>query len=544
MQSHRTSIQCPLCSWSKKKGFDTHVKVVHETTIKKLWDDINGGPALCQCGCKEETQFIDWKRGYKKFVNGHNANIYSSYDVETAKKIALTRGTNWKNKPSWSLGLTKETDVRVAKRAQKTSAGRKEAFLAGKIKIWSKDLTKETDARLRQTSDTLKKMYSSEEIIPWARGLTKDTSEKVKKMSENVSLKLRQADLRKRLNELQQLSKVEIKERIERSGHLSLMDNLGSYVNDLISQILVRCRTCGTQFKGNLRKLQFGKCIECHANESNAQAEISSFVRSIQNDVFINVRDVIAPKELDIYVPSKKFAIEFNGLYWHSEKKKSSIYHSDKSNSATEKGIDLFHIFEDEWREKPEIIKSMIRHRLGLTIRSIGARECSIKELSIAQRREFFEKNHIDGDCPAMQSWGLFKDDRLVSALSLRRPFHKKYSKYLEVARFASELDTQVCGALSKLTKVAKRFAQEKGHDRGLMTYVDLRFGTGKSYAKSGWTFSNKTPNRFWWTDCTNRFNRFKFRADKKEGKTEMQIANESGVIKIWGCPNAIYFHS
>lgn len=39
-------------------------------------------------------------------------------------------------------------------------------------------------------------------------------------------------------------------------------------------------------------------------------------------------REVIAPKELDIYVPSKKFAIEYNGVAWHSTEKGTPIdYH-------------------------------------------------------------------------------------------------------------------------------------------------------------------------------------------------------------------------
>ena len=31
------------------------------------------------------------------------------------------------------------------------------------------------------------------------------------------------------------------------------------------------------------------------------------------------VRDIIPPYELDIYIPDKKIAIEYDGLHWHSE---------------------------------------------------------------------------------------------------------------------------------------------------------------------------------------------------------------------------------
>ena len=36
-----------------------------------------------------------------------------------------------------------------------------------------------------------------------------------------------------------------------------------------------------------------------------------------------NDRSVIPPKELDIYIPSLKIAIECNGCYWHSDMKKT-----------------------------------------------------------------------------------------------------------------------------------------------------------------------------------------------------------------------------
>jgi hypothetical protein len=51
----------------------------------------------------------------------------------------------------------------------------------------------------------------------------------------------------------------------------------------------------------------------------------------------------------------------------------------------------------------------------------------------------------------------------------------------------------------------------------------------------------NSTSNRFWWTDFNSRFNRFKYRADKKREMTEAMVAEEANVFKIWCCANDTY---
>ncbi|MFW6130771.1 MAG: hypothetical protein ACOC56_06250, partial [Atribacterota bacterium] len=53
--------------------------------------------------------------------------------------------------------------------------------------------------------------------------------------------------------------------------------------------------------------------------------------------------------ELDIYLPDFNIAIEYNGLYWHSELNgKDRNYHLNKTNICENENIQLIHIFEDE----------------------------------------------------------------------------------------------------------------------------------------------------------------------------------------------------
>ena len=87
------------------------------------------------------------------------------------------------------------------------------------------------------------------------------------------------------------------------------------------------------------------------------------FIKTLCNDAVQRERNIISPYELDIYIPSKRIAVEYNGLAWHSEKFKGNgtkTYHLMKTNLCKENGIKLIHFFEDEWLEKKEIVKSVL----------------------------------------------------------------------------------------------------------------------------------------------------------------------------------------
>ena len=75
-----------------------------------------------------------------------------------------------------------------------------------------------------------------------------------------------------------------------------------------------------------------------------------------------NTRKIIAPLELDIYLPELKIAIEYNGTYWHSSKNNKDIsYHLNKSLLCRQLGIRLIHIYEFEpYQIQLQLIKDLI----------------------------------------------------------------------------------------------------------------------------------------------------------------------------------------
>ena len=108
------------------------------------------------------------------------------------------------------------------------------------------------------------------------------------------------------------------------------------------------------------------KCVPISNSISQAEHEILEYVKSITNNTVISKnKSAIAPFELDIYIPELNIAIEYNGLYWHREEKVGKRYHITKTKMCEDNNIQLIHIFEDEWLQKKEIVKSILYNNIA-----------------------------------------------------------------------------------------------------------------------------------------------------------------------------------
>ena len=98
-------------------------------------------------------------------------------------------------------------------------------------------------------------------------------------------------------------------------------------------------------------------CVDVNIKKHNLQEYINYYYSYGEQELyelfpteFRNVRDVIF-KELDLYYPEEKIAIEFNGDYWHSTKRPlEKNYHYNKFTACYNKGIRLVQIYEHMWK--------------------------------------------------------------------------------------------------------------------------------------------------------------------------------------------------
>ena len=314
------------------------------------------------------------------------------------------------------------------------------------------------------------------------------------------------------------------------------------------------CNNCGKEFKDHLDCGKIPRCFNCYPIirnpdfKSKLEEELSDFCKQFYPKLYRNIRSIIDKKELDIYIPELHLAIEFDGLFWHSEigGKKYPDYHLEKSVSCLKKGVKLIHIFEDEWHNKKPIVQSILISKLKKLPIMIGARKCSIEEITNNDAEDFLNENHLQGYTSAEKHISLISSKKeIVSLLSVGHcRFNNNYE--FEIIRFCNKLNHSIPGSLSKLFT----FFVNKYGPKSIISYCDTRYGSGESYKKLGMSLLYTTKPSYYYTkDYIEKLSRFQFQKHLLKDKlpifdanlTEWQNMQLNGYDRIWDCGNNVY---
>lgn len=311
----------------------------------------------------------------------------------------------------------------------------------------------------------------------------------------------------------------------------------------VFSKVKITCGIHGPFYQTPDRHMAGNGCVKCSATgPSTPELEILDFVKTLDAGVIGSARNVIPPFELDVYSEKHRIAVEFHGLYFHSELFREPKYHLNKLLMCKEKGVDLIQVFEDEWSDpvKREIVKSIIRSRFGHYDRRIYARNTKVVALSSEEARAFFDENHIQGFATAKTYTGLTHNEELVSAMILSEPraaITKAKLKYdLELVRFVSKKRTQVLGGFTKLLSSFR--------DKSIVTYCDRRLFNASGYSKCGFVKIRDNAPEYYYVKKQNRFSRHGFRKSKlgailsayDSEATERENMRANGFYRIYGC--------
>lgn len=297
----------------------------------------------------------------------------------------------------------------------------------------------------------------------------------------------------------------------------------------------------GHEWKARISDRRFYKteCPTCALDISISRGHqaIADFLTSQGLTVDNNNRKVLDGKEIDIYLPEKKFGIEYNGLYWHTENAgKDSQYHYDKWETANQKGIQLVQIWEDEWEKNPELIKKMIAHKLGLSSQQkIFARKTYVSKLAKKDAEKFLQENHIQGYASGGYYYGLREkeNDNLVSVLVLKR----EKNDTLNIIRYATACN--VVGGFTKLLSYATKELQPQR----FITFSDNCVSDGGLYENNGFIADKALNPDYRYVVGNVRTHKFgyrlkRFREDPnllwEEGKTERELAILNNLPRIW----------
>ena len=331
---------------------------------------------------------------------------------------------------------------------------------------------------------------------------------------------------------------------------------LSSYEDQQKNIYKFSCNDCNNTYEQYHNS--YFTCRNCHPLiRSKYEQEIIQFLETFlsKETIIQNYRKLFnGSMELDIFLPNFNLAIEFNGLFWHSETggKKDKFYHLNKTLACEQNNIHLLHIFEDDWNNKKEIIKEKLKYltKQNKNLYKIFGRQCDIQEITFDEKQKFLETFHIQGNDISFINLGAFYKNELVSVmtfskLNITKGYNKSIDDYYELSRFCSSYKYSCVGLFNKLlTNFIRKYSPKY-----IVTYANKCWSTKDNiYEKNGFKFVGETSPNYWYTnDYVNRIHRFNFTKQKlvsmgnDKTKTELQIMIELGYDRIWDCGHIRY---
>jgi len=287
---------------------------------------------------------------------------------------------------------------------------------------------------------------------------------------------------------------------------------------------------------------KFYKKLKLKYHNSGFENEVAEF---IEKYIDIKRRDRSLGFEIDILIEKKNLAIECNGIYWHSydnfETSAQKNKHLTRSKKCQDNNLFLLHIFEHEWENKKEIVKSIILNKIGVYHTKYFARKLQLREVTTKEANLFYEDNHIQGGSSNIgKSLGLFNNNELVQCMSIGKSRFNKND--IELTRMCNKINTIVVGGNERLFAYFIRTQDYKK----LISYCDISKFSGKSYLKMGFSYVGDTKPNYVWCKHLNTLSRYQtqkhklkdflMKFDNSLSEAENMFANK--YRRLWNCGN------
>lgn len=295
----------------------------------------------------------------------------------------------------------------------------------------------------------------------------------------------------------------------------------------------------GHEWQAHVYSRQAGSgCPRCAKQISTVEQEISDILK-IHISVIQNDRKIIKPHELDIYIPEKRIAIEYNGLYWHSEEAgKDKHYHYNKWLACKDKGIQLIQIWEDDYKNNPQLVKTMLEVKLGVSSQTkVYARNTAIKTLTKQETDDFLNNNHIQGSVDGAIRIALTYEDNPIAVMVLKTEAGSD-GKTLNLLRYATSMN--VVGGFTKLLSWVEKNIP---NITSIVTFSDNTVSDGGLYKNNGFIVAGIVKPDYMYIVKGARVHKFNYRLSRfktdpnltwEEGKSESQLAKLNNLSRIW----------
>lgn len=197
------------------------------------------------------------------------------------------------------------------------------------------------------------------------------------------------------------------------------LDQLYNYHVDNEIPITVLSQQIGlTSSALRLTLLRRGYDVKKFAN-SYVERTVHEFLKQKNIDFVANDRKMLKGKELDIYFPDHKFAVEINGLYWHCTARKPKYHMLEKYKKCEKIGIKLFQFFDFEVTNKFNIVTSLILHELGMN-EEISIKDVRVSSITNEEISDFFKENYLKDIEIGDFNLCLKMNNEIVAAITIR----------------------------------------------------------------------------------------------------------------------------
>ena len=308
---------------------------------------------------------------------------------------------------------------------------------------------------------------------------------------------------------------------------IELLTPLEEYI--FAKNLKFKCLKCNTEFTSTKRNIHKIHCPNYAIEMSSAEEkELYYYIKSIYNNEIIqNSRKIITPYEIDIYIPEKNLAIEYNGSYWHSDLYHEILYHQKKYLLCKNKNIKLIQVTDYHWINKNAIVKSIIKSNLNIFDKIVNSNDCSIEEINQDAYSKFLVHNHIEGPIISDYRLGLLYQNELISVIG----FSKK-SSFIHIDRFCNKINCNIIGSFKKFLDYSK-FDE-------FVLHCNLNYFNEHDYKYNINESSIEKPNYFYWNfiDYIIDTNEIKFKIKYDESKTEYENMISNGYYRIYDAGN------
>ena len=277
--------------------------------------------------------------------------------------------------------------------------------------------------------------------------------------------------------------------------------------------------------------------IGYHNQTTSIETIVHDILDKYRVDYECNNRTILNGKELDVYIPSHKLAIECNGVYWHSsEVVNNNKQHYNKWKECNDLGLQLLTLWEDQIINQPQIIESIICSKLGIYKKRIGARQCQIREVSAVECKQFLECNHLQGSINSKIRYGLYYNNELQSIMTfgMKRRCMGGRDEW-ELHRYCCKMGVQVIGGAKRLFM---HFINTI-HPTTIESFSSNDISNGDLYKKLGFEFYSNSIS-YWYIKNMKRYHRYSFSKHTlvamgyDKNLSESQIMKENHYYKIF----------